>query len=55
MDTRSATEIWKALELKFKTEEEGMKKFLISKYFNFKMINSKSILSQVHELQVSRE
>lgn len=51
-DTQSATEIWKALEFKLKAEEEDTKKFLISKYFDFKMIDSKSIIPQVHELQV---
>ncbi|XP_058783461.1 uncharacterized protein LOC131658150 [Vicia villosa] len=51
-DTASAKEIWKALEFKFKAEEEGTKKFLISKYFDFKMLDSKPILAQVHELQV---
>ncbi|XP_058762700.1 uncharacterized protein LOC131636071 [Vicia villosa] len=51
-DNSSATEIWKALEFKFKVEEEGTKKFLISKYFDFKFIDSKVILPQVHELQV---
>lgn len=49
MDTQSIIEIWKALEFKFKVEEEGTKKFLISKYFHFKMLDSKSILAQVHE------
>ncbi|XP_058753877.1 uncharacterized protein LOC131627055 [Vicia villosa] len=51
-NTASAKEIWKALEFKFKAEEEGTKKFLISKYFDFKMLDSKPILAQVHELQV---
>ncbi|XP_057452128.1 uncharacterized protein LOC130743934 [Lotus japonicus] len=51
-DTQSTVEIWKALEFKFKAEEEGTKKFLISKYFDFKMLDSKPILQQVHELQV---
>lgn len=50
--TQSTTEIWKTLEFKFKAEEEGTKKFLISKYFDFKMLDSKLILAQVHELQV---
>ncbi|XP_050918467.1 uncharacterized protein LOC127135885 [Lathyrus oleraceus] len=51
-DNSSATEIWKALEFKFKAKEEGTKKFLISKYFDFKFIDCKPILPQVHELQV---
>ncbi|XP_050875743.1 uncharacterized protein LOC127079406 [Lathyrus oleraceus] len=51
-NTASAKEIWNALEFKFKVEEEGTKKFLTSKYFDFKMLDSKPILAQVHELQV---
>ncbi|XP_050916151.1 uncharacterized protein LOC127131267 [Lathyrus oleraceus] len=51
-NTASAKEIWNALEFKFKAEEEGTKKFLISKYFDFKMLDSNPILAQVHELQV---
>ena len=50
-DTQSAVEIWNALEFKYKAEEEGTKKFLISKYFDFKMVDDKPILVQVHELQ----
>lgn len=48
-DTQSATKIWKAIEFKFKVEEECTKKFLISKYFYFKMLDSKPILAQVRE------
>ena len=48
----SAKEIWKALEFKYKAEEEGTKKFLIFKYFDFRFIDDKPILAQVHELQV---
>lgn len=37
-DTQSAKKIWKALEFKFKVEEECTKKCLISKYFDFKIM-----------------
>ncbi|XP_058755031.1 uncharacterized protein LOC131628179 [Vicia villosa] len=49
---RERNEIWKALELKFKAEDEGTKRFLISKYFDFKILDSTPIIAQVHELQV---
>ena len=45
-------EIWNALEYKYKTEKEGTDKFLISKYFKFIMVGTKSILDQIHELQI---
>ena len=51
-DNSSARDIWNALEFKYKAEKEGTKNFLISKYFDFKMLDGKPILPQVHELQV---
>ena len=51
-DNSSARDIWNALEFKYKAEEEDTEKFLISKYFDFKMLDGKPILPQVHELQV---
>lgn len=47
----SAKEIWNALENKYKVEEEVTKKFLISKYFHFKMLDNIPLLPHVHELQ----
>ncbi|KAK3002335.1 hypothetical protein RJ639_020782 [Escallonia herrerae] len=47
----SAKEIWKALEYKYKVQEEGTNKFLISEYNDFTMIDGIPILHQVHELQ----
>lgn len=52
IDNQSTPKIWKALEFKFCTKEEDTKKFIILKYFDFKMLNSKLILAQVHELRV---
>ena len=34
-NTHSVREIWEALENKYKTKEEGTKKFLISQYIDF--------------------
>ncbi|URD81148.1 hypothetical protein MUK42_00250 [Musa troglodytarum] len=48
----SAKAIWNDLEFKYQAEEEGTKKFLISKYFDYKFVDDKPILAQVHELQV---
>ena len=49
---KSALVIWNALDFKYKAEEAGAKKFLISKYFEYKFNGDMPILSQVHELQV---
>ncbi|KAI3496568.1 hypothetical protein L1887_38933 [Cichorium endivia] len=45
-------ELWKALELKYKTHEEGTNKYLVSKYLEYQMVDDRSIMEQVHELQV---
>ncbi|KAL5572046.1 hypothetical protein UlMin_021643 [Ulmus minor] len=51
-NTKSAKEIWIAMEFKYKAEEENTKKFLISKYFDFKFLDNKPLLPQIHELQI---
>ncbi|KAL5575402.1 hypothetical protein UlMin_017101 [Ulmus minor] len=51
-NTKSAKEIWTTLEFKYKTEEEDTKKFLISKYFDFKFLDDKPLLPQIYELQI---
>ncbi|KAL5582208.1 hypothetical protein UlMin_014650 [Ulmus minor] len=51
-NTKSAKEMWTALEFKYRVEEEGTKKFLISKYFDFKFLDDKPLLLQIHELQI---
>ena len=48
----STIRIWKALEFKYKAEKESTKKFLISKYFDYKFHDDMPILAQVHKLQV---
>ncbi|XP_020242803.1 uncharacterized protein LOC109821020 [Asparagus officinalis] len=49
---KSAREIWNALEFKYKAEEEGTNKYLITKYLEYKMVDDKSVLEQVYELEV---
>ncbi|GAV84404.1 UBN2_2 domain-containing protein, partial [Cephalotus follicularis] len=49
---KTAREIWNALEFKYTAEEQGTNKYLISKYFDFKMVNTKTLLEQVYELQL---
>ena len=48
----SPKEIWKALKTNYKTEKQGMDKFIIQKYFDFKMLDNVSVLDQMHELQI---
>ncbi|GAV58751.1 UBN2_2 domain-containing protein, partial [Cephalotus follicularis] len=48
---KTTKELWEDLESKYKTEDVRHKKFLVSKLFDFNMSDSKSIMSQVYELQ----
>ncbi|XP_070026052.1 uncharacterized protein [Nicotiana sylvestris] len=48
----TSKELWNALEKKYKTEDAGMKKFVAAKFFDYKMVDSKSVITQVQELQV---
>ncbi|KAK3033334.1 hypothetical protein RJ639_034181 [Escallonia herrerae] len=43
---------WDDLNHKYMTEDDGNKKFLISKLFDFCMVDSKFVITQIHELQM---
>ena len=49
---KTAKELWDCLDKKYKTEDAGLKKFIVGKFLDFKMVDSKTVLSQVQELQV---
>ncbi|XP_019235109.1 PREDICTED: uncharacterized protein LOC109215491 [Nicotiana attenuata] len=49
---KTSRELWNALEKKYKTEDAGLKKFVAAKFLDFKMIDGKSVITQVQELQV---
>ena len=49
---KMAKELWDSLDKKYKTEDAGLKKFIVGKFLDFKMVDSKTVLSQVQELQV---
>ncbi|XP_047252308.1 uncharacterized protein LOC124887165 [Capsicum annuum] len=44
--------LWSTLERKYKTEDVGTKMLFVAIFLEYKMIDSKSIVSQVRELQV---
>ncbi|XP_019233092.1 PREDICTED: uncharacterized protein LOC109213715 [Nicotiana attenuata] len=48
----TSEELWNALEMKYKREDAGPKKFVAAKFLDFKMVDSKSVITQVQELQV---
>ncbi|XP_070055529.1 uncharacterized protein [Nicotiana tomentosiformis] len=49
---KTSRELWNALENKYKIEDAGLKKFVAAKFLNFKMVNGKSVIMQIQELQV---
>ncbi|KAL2470458.1 zinc knuckle (CCHC-type) family protein [Abeliophyllum distichum] len=49
---KTAKELWESLDKKYKTEDAGAKKFLVGRFLEYKMVDSKSVISQVQELQV---
>ncbi|XP_070018819.1 uncharacterized protein [Nicotiana sylvestris] len=50
METSKA--LWNALEKKYKTDDAGLKKFVAARFLDFKMIDTRSVITQVQELQV---
>ena len=45
-------ELWDALENKYMTKDACLKKFVVAKFLDYKMIDSKTVGSQVQELQL---
>ncbi|GJW16971.1 pol polyprotein [Tanacetum coccineum] len=50
--TTTSKELWESLERKYKTEDDGTKKFVVARFLDYKMVDSKSVVSQVQDLQV---
>ena len=45
--------LWESLDWKYKTEDVGTKKFVVGRFLDYKMVDSKTVVvSQVQELQV---
>ena len=49
---KTPKELWESLEKKYKTEDVGMKKFIVGRFLDYKMVDSKTVTSQVQELQI---
>ena len=51
-DKKTAKELWESLDRKFKTEDGRAKKFIVGRFLVYKMVDSKTVVNQVQELQV---
>ena len=51
-DKKTTKELWESLDQKYKTEDAGAKKFVVGRFLDYKMVDSKSVVNQVQELQV---
>ena len=51
-DKKTIKELWESLDRKHKIEDVGVKKFVMDRFLDYKMVDSKTMVSQVQELQV---
>ena len=51
-DKKTDKELWESLDRKYKIEDAGAKKFIVSRFLDYKMVDSKTVVSQVQELQI---
>ena len=49
-DKKTANEIWESLDRKYKTKDDGAKKFVVGRFLDYKMIDSNIVVNQVQEL-----
>ena len=49
---KTARELWESLDRKYKTKDAGMKKFIVGRFLDYKMVDYKTIISQVQDLEV---
>ena len=48
-DKKTAKGLWESLDRKYKTENIRAKKFIVGHFLDYKMVDSKNVVSQVHE------
>ena len=46
-NAKTSKELCDDLEKKYKTEDAGMKKFIVAKFLDYKMIDSKTVVTQI--------
>ncbi|KAK3043165.1 hypothetical protein RJ639_001598 [Escallonia herrerae] len=48
---KTAKEIWNQLERRYITEDATSKRFIVSKFFDYKMVNGRSVMEQFNEIK----
>ncbi|KAJ8558059.1 hypothetical protein K7X08_004825 [Anisodus acutangulus] len=48
----TAKELLEKLQKKYNAQDAGTKKFIVGKFLKFQMVDSKTVMSQVHEFQM---
>jgi len=48
----TAKKLWASLDKKYKTEDAGTKKFVVGRFLEYKMVDNKTVISQVQEFQL---
>ena len=51
-DKKTTKELWESLDRKYKIKDDRAKKFIVGHFLDYKMVDSKTMVSQVKELQV---
>ena len=51
-NNKTTKELWASLDRKYETKDVGAKKFIMDRFLDYKMVDSKTMVSQVQELQV---
>ncbi|KAK9084381.1 hypothetical protein Scep_030852 [Stephania cephalantha] len=51
-ECKTAKDVWDLLEKKYRIKMQGAKKFVVGKFLKYNMVDSKSVVKQVEELQV---
>ena len=44
-DKKTTKELWESLDRKYKTEDAGIKKFVVDCFLDYKMVDSKTMVS----------
>ncbi|GJZ38329.1 hypothetical protein Tco_0584520 [Tanacetum coccineum] len=45
--TTTAKELWESLERTYKTKDAGTKKFVVARFLDYKMVDSKNVITQL--------